>query len=144
MIVFNVKQVHKITAHAFATQPIEACGLLAGVRDGQHKSVQKVYFLTNIDHSPEHFSLNPKEQFTVVKDMRRHGWELLGNFHSHPASPARPSEEDKRLAFDSTASYLIISLQDQEQPIIKSFHIENGQVNEEQISIIGGTTDGRS
>ena len=61
---------------------------------------------------------------------------------SHPASPSRPSAEDKRLAFDSSASYLIISLQNYKQPILKSFHIENGQAIEEEITIIGGAQNG--
>lgn len=48
--------------------------------------------------------MDPREQFAVVKDMRNNNLTLLGNFHSHPASPSRPSEEDKRLAFDAGAS----------------------------------------
>ncbi len=144
MIVLNNKEhVQYITEHALNVQPIEACGLLAGIQAESDKTVQKVYLLANSDNSSEHFSMDPQEQFAAVKDMRSHGWELLGNFHSHPASPARPSAEDKRLAFDSKASYLIISLQDQEQPIMKSFHIEKGQVTEEKISIIGGGKNGR-
>ena len=46
----------------------------------------EIYFLTNTDASPEHFSMEPAEQFAAVKDMRTHGWQLLGNFHSHPSS----------------------------------------------------------
>lgn len=144
MIVLNKDQVQQIGDYAFAVHPIEACGLLAGISAEEQKTVKKVYLLTNIDNSSKHFSMDPKEQFVAIKDMRCNNWELLGNFHSHPASPARPSDEDKRLAFDSQASYLIISLQHQEEPILKSFHIENGQVTEEKVSIIGGAKDGRS
>ncbi|MGE9840743.1 M67 family metallopeptidase [Selenomonas bovis] len=108
--------------HARALAPIEDCGLLGGtVADGV-KTVEKVYYLTNTDHSEEHFSLDPKEQFAAVKEMRANGWQLLGNWHSHPASPSRPSEEDKRLAFDSKASYFILSLHGGE-PVLNSFHV---------------------
>jgi proteasome lid subunit RPN8/RPN11 len=55
----------------------------------------------------------------------------LGNWHSHPESPSRPSEEDKRLAYDSSASYLILSLMDLEHPVLNSFHIE-GTVSEKE------------
>ena len=48
--------------------------------------------------------------------MRSHGWQLLGNFHSHPETPARPSEEDKRLVFDTSLSYLILSLAAENNP----------------------------
>lgn len=113
----------EMVRHARALAPIEDCGLLGGtVADGV-KTVEKVYYLTNTDHSEEHFSLDPKEQFAAVKEMRANGWQLLGNWHSHPATPSRPSEEDKRLAFDSTASYFILSLAGGE-PVLNSFHVD--------------------
>lgn len=112
----------EMVRHARALAPIEDCGLLGGtVADGV-KTVEKVYYLTNTDHSEEHFSLDPKEQFAAVKEMRANGWQMLGNWHSHPASPSRPSEEDKRLAFDSKASYFILSLHGGE-PVLNSFHV---------------------
>lgn len=112
----------EMVRHARALAPIEDCGLLGGtVADGV-KTVEKVYYLTNTDHSEEHFYLDPKEQFAAVKEMRANGWQLLGNWHSHPASPSRPSEEDKRLAFDSKASYFILSLHGGE-PVLNSFHV---------------------
>ncbi|WP_416195885.1 M67 family metallopeptidase [Selenomonas sp.] len=112
----------EMVRHARVLAPIEDCGLLGGtVADGV-KTVEKVYYLTNTDHSEEHFSLDPKEQFAAVKEMRANGWQLLGNWHSHPASPSRPSEEDKRLAFDSKASYFILSLHGGE-PVLNSFHV---------------------
>ena len=85
----------------------EACGLIAGFVDGDVKVIEKVYFLTNLDHNNVHFTMDPKEQFAAVKDARSFGLTMLGNFHSHPETPSRPSEEDKRLAYDSTAVYSI-------------------------------------
>ncbi|MDY3298856.1 M67 family metallopeptidase, partial [Selenomonas sp.] len=108
---------------AKSVAPVEDCGLLGGTIDGGEKHVERVFFLTNTDHSPEHFSLDPQEQFAVVKELRAQGWQLLGNWHSHPATPSRPSEEDKRLAFDSTASYFILSLAGGE-PVLNSFHVD--------------------
>ena len=60
----------------------------------------------------------------------------LGNFHSHPESPSRPSEEDKRLAYDKEASYMIISLMDIENPVLKSFRIVDNVSTEEEIKYI--------
>lgn len=125
----------EMVRHARALAPIEDCGLLGGtVADGV-KTVEKVYYLTNTDHSEEHFSLDPKEQFAAVKEMRANGWQLLGNWHSHLASPSRPSEEDKRLAFDSKASYFILSLHGGE-PVLNSFHVSREKkVTEEDLRI---------
>ena len=110
--------------HCVAGLPNEACGLLAGTIDGEEKQVEKVYLLTNIDASNEHFSMDPKEQLAATKDARANGFTMLGNFHSHPESPSRPSEEDKRLAFDPALMYLILSLQEMDNPVLKAFGID--------------------
>lgn len=114
----------KILSHCKEGLPNESCGLLAGTVEGEIKTVTKVYLLTNIDASNEHFSMDPKEQFAALKDARANGVGIIGNFHSHPESPSRPSEEDKRLAFDSTIEYLILSLQEADNPVLKAFGID--------------------
>lgn len=124
----------KMLAHAVQNLPDEACGLLGGVEEDGIRVVKEVYLLTNIDHSNEHFSMDPKEQLAAVKDLRAKGYKLFGNWHSHPESPSRPSEEDKRLAHDSTASYLILSLMDRENPVLNSFRVVNHtEVSKEEI-----------
>jgi [CysO sulfur-carrier protein]-S-L-cysteine hydrolase len=134
MVILNHHQIQNIINYAREAAPLETCGVLGGRINGEERVVEKIYLLTNVDHSPEHFSMDAKEQFAAVKDMRQNGWTLIGNFHSHPVSPARPSEEDKRLAFDSSASYLIVSLADA-APVLKSFKIVQGMVSEEQVVI---------
>lgn len=126
----------QIVAHAKKELPNEACGLIAGRVDGEVKVVDKVYFLTNVDRSNEHFSLDPKEQLAAVKDMRANGFAPLGNWHSHPESPSRPSDEDKRLAYDSKASYMILSLMDKNEPVLNSFKIEGESAEKEDLQII--------
>ncbi|MCI5937110.1 MAG: M67 family metallopeptidase [Eubacterium sp.] len=123
MLKLDKKDYEKILEHCKKGLPNEACGLIGGTIEGDVKTIKKVYLLTNIDASREHFSMDPKEQLQAVKDLRANGYTLLGNFHSHPESPSRPSEEDKRLAYDSTASYMILSLME-EEPVFRSFHID--------------------
>lgn len=135
MIKLSKSDYNKILDHAIKDLPDEACGLIAGTVEGEDKIIKKVYLLTNIDHSNEHFSLDPKEQLMAVKDMRQNGLVPLGNWHSHPESPSRPSEEDKRLAYDSKASYMILSLIDRENPVLNSFHIENNTSQKEELVI---------
>ncbi len=135
MITISRDDYEKMLAHAVSELPNEACGLIAGTKQGSDKQIKKVYLLTNTDHSNEHFSLDPKEQLAAVKDMRANGLVPLGNWHSHPESPSRPSDEDKRLAFDSTASYLILSLMDRNAPILNSFHVENSEADTEELVI---------
>ena len=136
MLYLKKEDYEKILAHCKEGLPNEACGLIGGTIEGDKRSIQKVYLLTNIDQSNEHFSMDPKEQLAAVKDMRANGLKLLGNFHSHPESPSRPSEEDKRLAYDSKVNNLIISLMDLENPVFNAFRIdEEKNVTKEELVI---------
>ena len=136
MLFMSREDYDKILEHCKEGLPNESCGLIGGVKEADGKHIKKVYLLTNIDASNEHFSMDPKEQLKAVKDMRANGLELLGNFHSHPESPSRPSEEDKRLAYDSNVNYLILSLMDIEHPVLNAFNIdENKNVTKEELVI---------
>ncbi len=121
--------------HAREGLPNEACGLIAGTMESDNKTIQKVYLLSNPDQSPEHFSIDPKEHLSAIKDMRANGWLPLGNFHSHPSTPARPSKEDIRLAYDPFASYLILSLAE-DVPVLKAFGITGDVVAQQEIVVI--------
>ena len=114
----------RISEYALSQAPDEACGLIAGIdREDGVREIRKVYLLTNTDHTNEHFTIDPREQLASIKDMRAEGLQPLGNWHSHPETPSRPSEEDKRLANDSRASYLILSLAAKD-PVLNAFHVE--------------------
>ena len=135
MISLKKSDYEKIVSHALSCLPEEACGLIAGTIEGEQRKIEAVYLVENTDHSSEHFSMDPKEQLQAIKDMRAAGLKPLGNWHSHPESPSRPSEEDKRLAYDSRASYLILSLMDREHPVLNSFHIEGDIATNEGLVI---------
>ena len=136
MILIKAEHYDEILRYSLEILPNEACGLLGGKIEGLDKILEKVYLLENVDNSNEHFSMNPKEQFAAIKDMRNNGYVMLGNFHSHPESPSRPSEEDKRLAYDKELSYFILSLMETGKPVLKSFMINKDLVKEEEIKII--------
>ena len=123
MLKLKKEDYEKILDHCRKGLPNESCGLLGGTIEDDVKTIEKVYLLTNIDESNEHFSMDPKEQLSAIKDIRQNGYQMIGNFHSHPESPSRPSEEDKRLAYDSSVRYLILSLMDMDAPVLNGFEI---------------------
>ena len=118
-------------AHAVEGFPLEVCGILSGTPD----KVATTYRMTNTDASNEHFMMDPKEQFAVVKELRSENRQMVAIYHSHPETPARPSEEDIRLALTPNVSYIIISLADTGKPDMKSFKIHNGNVMPEEIIV---------
>ena len=124
--------VTQMVVQAQAEAPIEACGILAGCQ-GQ---VQELYKMKNTDQSSDHFTMAPEEQFAVIKEIRGKGLEMLAIYHSHPASEARPSKEDIRLAFTPDVQYVILSLQEPSDPQVRSFSIEDGEVCELAVTII--------
>lgn len=128
------RDLEEMIASARNNLPNEACGLIGGKEGEKGRIIEKVYVLTNLDSSPEHFTLDPKEQLAAVKDMRANGLIPLGNWHSHPETPARPSREDIRLGFDPSASYLILSLMG-DSPVLRSFHVEKGEAREETLVV---------
>ena len=123
----NQNIIEEMIAQAQKDAPNETCGYLLGADD----VVTENYWMENIDHSSEHFSFAPKDQFAALKYARSKGLRILANWHSHPASPSRPSQEDLRLANDPTIHYAILSLH--EGIHLNSFKILNGEViNKEQ------------
>jgi proteasome lid subunit RPN8/RPN11 len=122
---------NELLTHAREGFPLEICGILGGTGE----SVSAIYPMTNTDASNEHFMMDPKEQFAVAKDLRAKGLSMLAVYHSHPETPARPSEEDIRLALTPDIFYVIISLAS-EQPEVKSYRIKGTAVALETIEII--------
>jgi proteasome lid subunit RPN8/RPN11 len=118
----NDDVINDIITQAKADAPEESCGYLLG-QDGV---VTENYPMENIDHSNEHFSFAPKDQFAALRYAREKGLRILANWHSHPESPSRPSEEDLRLANDPTIRYAILSLH--EGVHLNSFAIKEGKV----------------
>lgn len=137
MLVITNEDYNKILEHCKSELPNEACGLIGGIIDGDKKHIKEVYLLTNADASSKHFSIIPKEQIDAIKDMRKKGYKLLGNFHSHPITKAKPSEEDKSFIYDLKLSYVILSLQDINEPVLKSYlYDEEKNVRCESVEIL--------
>jgi proteasome lid subunit RPN8/RPN11 len=111
--------------------PNECCGVIAG-RDG---SPVRVIPMKNVDASPVTYRLDAGEQFRVFNQIEDEGLDVWAFYHSHTHSEAYPSETDVRLAFYPEARYLLVTLADREAPVLRSFWIRDGQVDEEELTI---------
>lgn len=120
----------QVIAHCRGRYPKEACGILAG----QGGMVTQVYPMANVEDSPIGYSMDPKEQLRVEKQMRQLGQEMVGIYHSHTASAAYPSSVDVSLAISPEVSYVLVSLKDREQPDLKSYRIDGARITPEAVS----------
>jgi proteasome lid subunit RPN8/RPN11 len=112
--------------------PNECCGLIAAAAG----TPVKVFPMTNVDASPVTYRLDGKEQLRTFDEMDQQGWDLWAIYHSHTHSEAYPSETDRKLAFYPDSRYILLSLQDREQPVLRSFFIDqDGRVAEEELIV---------
>ena len=123
--------IDEIVAHAREDMPNECCGMVGGM-DGRARTV---YRAENAEASPLRYSIDPQEQFRLMKEIEEAGEELVGIYHSHTKSAAFPSQTDVNLAGWPDAVYLIASLANSDAPEVKGFWIRNGEISDAEIVI---------
>jgi proteasome lid subunit RPN8/RPN11 len=111
--------------------PAEACGILGGI-DG--RSGTRIFPLDNLDACAESYRMDTKAVLDVMKALDEDELELNAIYHSHPATPARPSKVDIAQAYMPVV-YLILSLCEQE-PVLRGFTIDEGDVREVPVEIV--------
>ena len=121
----------EMVEHGLAGFPNEACGLLAG-KEGRPV---KFFAMKNQDASPVSYRLDPKEQLKVFTEIDDEGWDLLGIFHTHTHSEAYPSETDLKQAFYPEATYLVMSLSDRSNPVLRGFAMQDGEIVEREVRV---------
>jgi [CysO sulfur-carrier protein]-S-L-cysteine hydrolase len=121
-------QWNELVAHAREEAPNECCGYLSA-EDG---SVEEVVRSRNLRASPYGYELDA-ESLLAANQLDDDGREV-GIYHSHPRSPAEPSQTDINLAYYPHWRYLIVSLADGE-PQVRAWRIADGRVDEEEIVV---------
>lgn len=131
-MVLREKLVNEIVAHAQEGAPAEVVGILAG----GHSRAEKLFRATNVAENPtERYLMDSREQLRIMREIESRGWDLVGIYHSHPHSPARPSQTDVQLAGYPEAIYIIVSLKDKQKPVVRGFRIEDSKIREEELVV---------
>jgi proteasome lid subunit RPN8/RPN11 len=85
--------------------------LLLGRFDENVKTVRETYAISNAREESakrNRFLITPEELMRGERYAREHDLEVVGFYHSHPDSPAVPSQYDLEHAWP-TYSYIIVS-----------------------------------
>jgi [CysO sulfur-carrier protein]-S-L-cysteine hydrolase len=124
--------IDEIIAHAREEAPNECCGMIGG-SDGDAATV---YRSINAEASPLRYSLDANDQFRIMREIEERGEELAGIYHSHTGSAAFPSQTDVNLAAYPDAVYVIVSVQDPDNPEVRGFWIRDGEITDAQVDVV--------
>jgi [CysO sulfur-carrier protein]-S-L-cysteine hydrolase len=123
-------QWQQLVEHAREESPNECCGYLRA-RDG---AVKEVIRAENVRRSPYGYELDPRS-LLAANELDDEGF-AVGIYHSHPRSPAEPSQTDINLAHYPHWTHLIVSLE-HDEPEVRAWRIEDGRVEEEELVVAG-------
>jgi proteasome lid subunit RPN8/RPN11 len=153
-LVFPEQLRQEVIAHARAGDPDEVCGMLGG-RDNRVERVRRIRNIADQvgadskvfrdrqtaaptpGHRPVHYFMDPQDQLEAYREFDDDDLDVIGYYHSHTHTEARPSPTDVRLAQDLSAFWVLVSLQDAAHPAVRAWRIaktdpmaESGEVTE--------------
>jgi proteasome lid subunit RPN8/RPN11 len=116
---------------ARSAYPAECCGLLSGTNGlitGHHS-------LRNTSGQPQiSYFAAPEDLFSAMKQIRDDGRALIGIYHSHPRTPAYPSNSDVEMAFYPEAIYFILSVEPRLD--LRAFRIIDSRVEDVTVDVV--------
>ena len=141
MIIIGKKQLSEIREHGVRDYPYECCGLLLGRYGADGKVVSETYPISNAREESakrNRFLIEPQELMRGERYARDKDLEVVGFYHSHPDSPAVPSQYDLEHAWP-TYSYIIVSTTKEQAKDLFSWEQEADRTrfNRETVEISG-------
>jgi proteasome lid subunit RPN8/RPN11 len=121
------EQLDDLVAHARELAPNECCGYMR-LKDGR---VEEVFRTENIKNSPYGYEFGFKA-LQHANELEDEGF-AVAIYHSHPRSPAEPSQTDINLAHYPHWTHVIVSLAG--EPDLRAWKIADGRVQEEPVSV---------
>ncbi len=119
-----------LVERAWSDFPYEVCGLLGVRPDGSIVH----YPIDNAERSMTYYVMDAKQLLRAMREIEDEGYGLA-IYHSHTHTQAYPSATDIRLAAYPDATYLIVTLQDRDNPDIRGFSIIDGEVVEKRVVV---------
>ena len=140
MIRITQELLNQIRAHGVRDYPYECCGLLLGRYGAGGKVVKETYPISNAREETakrNRFLIAPEELMRGERYARGKDLEVVGFYHSHPDSPAVPSQYDLDHAWP-TYSYIIVSTSGDEAKDLFSWEQEpdRSRFNQEKLKIL--------
>jgi [CysO sulfur-carrier protein]-S-L-cysteine hydrolase len=120
----------QVIAHALEDAPNECCGVLA-VQLGPPVRAVRAHRAVNTAASPLRFEIDGREVLSLIEQIEGEGFELGAIYHSHTRTAPYPSQTDINFAANwPGVEWLIVGLAPGEAPEVRSYLIDDGQVEE--------------
>ncbi|HED18192.1 MAG TPA: M67 family peptidase [Gammaproteobacteria bacterium] len=131
-IILPRQLVNRILHQAQSSPDAEICGLIAAKGGRPLRCIP----IANVSNQPHHlFAMDPKRQIDALRRIREQGEELFGIYHSHPHSPAQPSDRDLQQAGYPDALYIIVSLNTRGVLEMRGFRLREDKAVQVQLEI---------
>jgi proteasome lid subunit RPN8/RPN11 len=129
----------ELIAHALEDPANEVCGVVAiesgGSQNEEGARAVRVYRATNVHASPLKFEIAPQELLELWNVIEADGLELGAIYHSHVRSEPYPSQTDVNFAANwPGVEWIIVGLAHGEEPKVRSYLIDEGDINEVAIA----------
>ena len=85
-----IETLHRQAYAAQQEAHLEVCGVLVG----RSRDILELRYVTNVKREPYTHSMRRTDVEEIESDVATTGLSILGTFHSHPVSEARPSGGD--------------------------------------------------
>jgi proteasome lid subunit RPN8/RPN11 len=115
-----------VLAHMRDEAPRECCGVLVGVA-GRIVDSRRA---ANLAPETTRFQIDPRDHIRAIHDARARQLDVVGFYHSHPHSPARPSETYVAEAGYAGAMHLIAGVSAEGRSEVRLFVIDGTDVRE--------------
>ena len=135
MLIIDPAALEVMKQDAIKTFPDECCGFFFGTEQDGDRHIHDVLIVNNSKEGDRkrRFEISPRDYLQAELYADKHQLSMLGVYHSHPSSPAIPSEQDREAA-QPYFSYIIISVYEKGVDHIRSWQLnENFQFDEEKI-----------
>ena len=105
--------------------------MLVGHKDGENSHVLEVHAVDSKDLSEKTYNMDALKYMKIDADAQKRGLQIVGIYHTHPATEPYPSPTDMERAHWEGSdeaifpgySYLIVSLRDSHTPEPRSFKL---------------------
>jgi [CysO sulfur-carrier protein]-S-L-cysteine hydrolase len=129
-----------LIAHAREEYDAECCGLVAYPEDGQPDGERGgraalVRRATNVFASRKRFEIDGKELLAAINEFEEQGLRIGAIYHSHTHTAPYPSQTDINFAANWPGLEWVIVGLAAEQPEVRSYLIEDGEVQEVAVEV---------